>query len=134
MKVIEIISLQEAGPFSYGYKKPKTGSVKDIAEKRRKEQEKRTPPIEPKNQWVGTARITNEAESDELKIGDPVKVTGGGTRFDGEVGVIDSFDSTKSFAVVNLVNHGKHSFHISNISFEENPPDEDDYQEDEERL
>jgi len=51
----------EAGPFSYGAKKPRKGSVADLADKKRKEQEKNKKPIEPKDQMVGTARIvTNE--------------------------------------------------------------------------
>jgi hypothetical protein len=48
----------EAGPFSYGYKKPRKGSVAYWAEKKRKEQEKGKPPIEPKDQMVGVAKVT----------------------------------------------------------------------------
>ena len=50
--------IEEAGPFSYGYKKPRKGSVAYWAEKKRKEQEKGKPPIEPKNQMVGVAKVT----------------------------------------------------------------------------
>jgi hypothetical protein len=51
----------EAGPFSYGAKKPRKGSVADLAAKKRKEQEKNKKPIEPKDQMVGTAKVvTNE--------------------------------------------------------------------------
>jgi hypothetical protein len=53
--------LDEAGPFSYGAKKPRKGSVADLAAKKRKEQEKNKKPIEPRDQMVGTARVvTNE--------------------------------------------------------------------------
>ena len=48
----------EAAPFSYGYKKPRKGSVAYWAEKKRKEQEKGKPPIEPKDQMVGVAKVT----------------------------------------------------------------------------
>lgn len=48
----------EAGPFSYGSKKPRKGSVADLAAKKRKEQEKGNPPIEPKDQMVGVAKVT----------------------------------------------------------------------------
>ena len=48
----------EAGPFSYGAKKPRRGSVAHNAEVRRKEQEKSRPPIEPQDQMVGTAKVT----------------------------------------------------------------------------
>jgi len=50
--------IEEAGPFSYGYKKPRKGSVAYWAEKKRKEQEKGKPPIEPKDQMVGVAKVT----------------------------------------------------------------------------
>lgn len=51
----------EAGPFSYGAKKPRKGSVADLAAKKRKEQEKNKKPIEPKDQMVGVAKVvTNE--------------------------------------------------------------------------
>jgi hypothetical protein len=53
--------VNEAGPFSYGAKKPRKGSVADLAAKKRKEQERGKQPIEPKDQMVGVAKvITNE--------------------------------------------------------------------------
>jgi hypothetical protein len=48
----------EAGPFSYGAKKPRRGSVADLAAEKRKKQEKDNPPIEPKDQMVGVAKVT----------------------------------------------------------------------------
>jgi hypothetical protein len=51
----------EAGPFSYGAKKPRKGSVADLAAQKRREQEKNKKPIEPKDQMVGVAKVvTNE--------------------------------------------------------------------------
>jgi len=53
--------LDEAGPFSYGAKKPRKGSVADLAAKKRREQERGKQPIEPRDQMVGTAKVvTNE--------------------------------------------------------------------------
>jgi len=52
--------VEEAGPFSYGAKKPRRGSVADLAAKKRREQEKNRPPIEPKDQMVGTAKLTKD--------------------------------------------------------------------------
>lgn len=49
--------LAEAGPFSYG-KAPRKGSVADLAAKKRKEQERSKRPIEPKDQMIGTAKVT----------------------------------------------------------------------------
>ena len=50
----------EAGPFSYGAKKPRKGSVADLAAQKRKEQDRKTPAIEPKDQQVGVARVVKE--------------------------------------------------------------------------
>ena len=47
----------EAGPFSYGAKKPRKGSVADLAAKKRKEQEKDKQPAEPRDQRVGVAKV-----------------------------------------------------------------------------
>jgi len=51
----------EGGPFSYG-KPPRKGSVADLAAKRRKEQDRKTPPIEPKDQMVGNAKVTKDTK------------------------------------------------------------------------
>ena len=58
--------VKEAGPFSYGTKPPRKGSVAYNALIKRKEQEKNKPPIEPKDQMVGTAKLVKE-EDHELK-------------------------------------------------------------------
>ncbi len=52
--------VKEAGPFSYGAKKPRKGSVADLAAQKRKEQERGRQPIEPKDQMVGTAKVVKE--------------------------------------------------------------------------
>jgi hypothetical protein len=49
--------IDEAGPFSYGAKKPRKGSVADLAAQKRKEQERGRQPIEPRDQMVGVAKI-----------------------------------------------------------------------------
>ena len=55
-------------------------------------------------------------EDEELHIGDPVIVTGP-VEFEGSTGEISDFGSGKRFVVVNLYNHGRHSFHTSDISY-----------------
>ena len=50
-------SMSEAGPFSYGAKKPRKGSVADLAAQKRKEQERGKQPIEPRDHMVGVARV-----------------------------------------------------------------------------
>jgi hypothetical protein len=55
----------EGGPFSYG-KPPRKGSVADLAAKRRKEQDRKTPPIEPKDQMVGNAKVTKDTKESQL--------------------------------------------------------------------
>lgn len=52
----------------------------------------------------------------DLEIGDPVIITGR-VEFKGSTGEVTDFDSTKSFVVVNLYNHGKHSFHFTDVSY-----------------
>jgi hypothetical protein len=53
-------TVDEAGPFSYGAKKPRKGSVADLAAKKRQEQEKGKQPAEPKDHMVGVARVVKE--------------------------------------------------------------------------
>jgi hypothetical protein len=59
-KPIKDKTVDEAGPFSYGAKKPRKGSVADLAAQKRKEQEKGRQPIEPKDQRVGVARVKKD--------------------------------------------------------------------------
>jgi len=47
----------EGGPFSYGAKKPRKGSVADLAAQKRKEQERDKQPAEPRDHMVGVARV-----------------------------------------------------------------------------
>jgi len=59
----------EGGPFSYG-KPPRKGSVAANAAQQRKEQDRKTPAIEPKDQRVGVAKVTKgvaEAWSQKYK-------------------------------------------------------------------
>jgi hypothetical protein len=64
----EDIQIDEVGPFSYGAKAPRKGTVAYNAMMKRKEQEKGKQPIEPKDQMVGNAKVTKEeTQIDELK-------------------------------------------------------------------
>ena len=61
----------EAGPFrSTEPKKPRKGSVADLADKKRKEQERNKPPIEPRDQMVGVAKVTKDVSEGEFGIPD----------------------------------------------------------------
>ena len=51
----------EGGPFSYG-KPPRRGSVAANAAQKRKEQDRKTPAIEPKDQRVGVAKVTKDVK------------------------------------------------------------------------
>jgi hypothetical protein len=75
-----------------------------------------------------TESVSENAE--QLNIGDPVIITGKGIEFEGKTGDIDSFGDMKRFVVVNLYNHGKHSFHSSDVSYNEYADHEDDLDED----
>jgi hypothetical protein len=67
--------------------------------------------------------------AEELNIGDPVIITGD-VEFKGKTGDIDSFGDMKRFVVVDLYNHGKHSFHSSDVSYNDHADKEDDLDED----
>lgn len=52
----------EAGPFSYGAKPPRRNSLADQIAKKRQELQRKQPPMEPRDQMVGTAKVMrNEA-------------------------------------------------------------------------
>ena len=57
--------------------------------------------------------------AEKLHIGDPIIITGKGIEFEGTTGEIVSFGQQNRFVVVNLYNHGKHSFHSSDVSYNE---------------
>jgi hypothetical protein len=57
--------------------------------------------------------------AEDLHIGDPVIITGNGIEFEGATGEIIDFGQQHRFVVVNLYNHGRHSFHSSDVSFNE---------------
>ena len=54
--------------------------------------------------------------AEELNVGDPVIITGN-VEFEGTTGEIVEFGQDKRFVVVNLYNHGKHSFHSSDVEY-----------------
>lgn len=60
----EEVELDEAGPFSYGAKPPKKGTVAYNAMMKRKEQDNK-PPIEPKDQMVGIAKKLQKEEVED---------------------------------------------------------------------
>jgi hypothetical protein len=80
-------------------------------------------------QQQGVAEGLNE-NAEELSVGDPVIISGQGIEFEGKTGDIDSFGDMKRFVVVNLYNHGKHSFHSSDVSYNDYADREDDLDED----
>jgi len=73
---------------------------------------------------------TIDENAEELSVGDPVVITGQGIEFEGKTGDIDSFGDMKRFVVVNLYNHGKQSFHSSDVSYNDYADQEDDLDED----
>ena len=58
--------------------------------------------------------VTENAE--ELHVGDPVVITGP-VEFEGSTGEVYDFGRDKRFVIVNLYNHGQHSFHSSDVSY-----------------
>jgi hypothetical protein len=77
-------------------------------------------------------RLATGLNETELSIGDDVIISGKNNQFEGSTGIIDSFGSDHRFIVVNLYNHGKHSFHASDVSINEyadSDEEENDWQE-----
>jgi hypothetical protein len=63
--------------------------------------------------------------AENLHVGDNVIISGD-VELNGATGVIDSFGQDKRFVVVNLFNHGPHSFHSSDVSANDYDNDEHD--------
>jgi hypothetical protein len=64
MKFKEFLNkINESGPFSYGQKKPRKGTVAYNAMIQRKKD--KTPPIEPKDQMVGVAKVVKEQSEEK---------------------------------------------------------------------
>jgi hypothetical protein len=73
----------------------------------------------------------------ELNVGDPVIITGN-VEFSGKTGDVAAFGRDNHFVIVNLYNHGKHSFHASNVAYNDYADEEhegdDDADEDDRAL
>jgi transcription antitermination factor NusG len=67
---------------------------------------------------VREEKLAEAQGAEGLNIGDEVIVTGA-VQFQGSTGVIEQFGRDKRFVVVNLYNQGRHSFHSSDVSFNE---------------
>ena len=63
--------------------------------------------------------------AENLNVGDDVVISGD-VKLNGATGVIDSFGQDKRFVVVDLYNHGRHSFHSSDVSANDYDSDEHD--------
>ena len=63
--------------------------------------------------------------AENLNVGDDVIISGD-VELNGATGVIDSFGQDKRFVVVDLYNHGRHSFHSSDVSANDYDNDEHD--------
>ena len=66
--------------------------------------------------------------AEELNIGDPIIITGN-VEFEGKTGEIVEFGRDKRFVIVDLYNHGKHSFHSSDVAYNDHVDHEDDMDE-----
>jgi hypothetical protein len=64
-------------------------------------------------------------DAEQLNVGDDVIISGD-VQFNGATGVIDSFGRDHRFVVVNLYNHGRHSFHSSDVSFNDYADSDDE--------
>ena len=89
------------------------------------------PPKNPQNDYFARRKKERDmAEgvmygAENLHVGDDVIISGD-VNLKGATGVIDSFGQDNRFVVVNLYNHGKHSFHSSDVSANDHDNDEHD--------
>ena len=67
--------------------------------------------------------------AENLDVGDDVIISGD-VELKGATGVIDSFGQDKRFVVVNLYNHGPHSFHSSDVSANDYDRDKEENDDD----
>jgi hypothetical protein len=75
-----------------------------------------------------TKRVLGIKENaEELNMGDPVVVTGD-VQFNGATGDIVGFSNDKHFVIVDLYNHGKRSFHSSDVSFNDYADSDDEHE------
>jgi len=83
--------------------------------------------IGPKQHWQDLM------QERKLSAGDPVVVTGS-NEFEGKTGEIYEFSPSGTFVIVDLYNHGKHSMHLSDITYNEYADQEeaDDWYDEEE--
>ena len=89
------------------------------------------PPKNPQNDYFARRKKERDmAEgvmygAENLHVGDDVIISGD-VNLKGATGVIDSFGQDNRFVVVNLYNHGRHSFHSSDVSANDHDNDEHD--------
>ena len=71
--------------------------------------------------------VTENAE--QLDAGDDVVITGRNNVYQGKTGYIVDFGQDKRFVIVQLHNHGRHSFHSSDVSRNEYADSEEEHDE-----
>lgn len=76
-----------------------------------------------KDSCVKVKKVKESAE--QLNVGDPVVITGN-VQFNGSTGDIAGFGQDKRFVIVDLYNHGQHSFHSSDVSYNDYDEDSED--------
>jgi hypothetical protein len=103
--------------------------VKELEEKLAEKQETIDRLNEHCNRLQGYADAANQLDKTRLSVGDPVVVTAP-NEFEGKTGEIYDFSPSGTFVIVNLYNHGKHSMHLSDITYNEYADQEQDEEDD----
>lgn len=93
-------------------------ALKNMAARHNKEQWSKEQLAALGRQLAAQDKKSVKEDATELNVGDDVIITGN-VKFNGTTGMIVAFGRDKSFVVVNLYNHGKHSFHSSDVSANE---------------
>jgi hypothetical protein len=91
--------------------------------------------LQSKKEEVEEAIPMTLEEGPKLEAGDPVEIVGN-VEYSGATGEIVDFGQRSNFIIVNLYNHGTHSFNAANVKYNEYANDEDadeygEYEDDE---
>ena len=68
------------------------------------------------NNELGTGTFGLKENTETLKVGDPVIISGN-VEFNGKTGDVVGFGRDQHFVIVDLYNFGKHAFHTSNVEY-----------------
>jgi len=103
-----------------------------LKQKTKKQAPNGTLPNNVEENWIGDLppdqlkALGGNGPWEQLQVGDPVIISGKGINFEGATGEVAEVGREGKFLVVNLYNHGKHSFHSSDVSYNDYADSDDE--------